>query len=447
MLYNEAEQHWLAYENPLRIIRADRAEQVVPALQQAEAEATAGHTAIGYVAYEAATAFDPALRTQQGDMPLLLFAIFNEASPAVLDPGGAVVPELHAEITEPEHARRIASVRSHLGQGDSYQVNLTFKQRGEVRGDLRRLFSRLLQNQPGIRSVYLEWEEFAVCSLSPELFFRLDGHCLSMEPMKGTRPRGIDYDEDEQLRQELLASEKERAENLMIVDMIRNDMGKIAQSGSVQVDELFQVMRLPSLWQQISTVSCSTTASIVEIFRATFPCPSITGAPKARTMEIIRDLESGPRGIYTGAIGYMQPGRQARFSVAIRTLVVDRRSGQGELGVGGGIVWDSDAAAEWQEALSKSRFMQQAATPEFSLLETMLYEPGRGVFLLDQHLCRLAEAASYFGYPVDLARVQRCLQGFSCDKPQRLRLLVDKYGREQYQQAELSGDNEPVRLA
>ncbi len=437
----------MAYQQPLRVICAREPEQVLAALADVEAETERGNTAVGYVAYEAAAAFDPAYACHRQDLPLVLFAVFDRGRAVELEDREGTGIELEAELSETEYARRLATVRKYLGAGDSYQVNLTFKLRGEVQPDYRSLFANLVRRQPGTRSVYLEWDGHAVCSLSPELFFQLDGERITMEPMKGTRPRGPDWNSDERLGRELLGSEKERAENLMIVDMVRNDLGRIALPGSVKVDELFRLVRLPTLWQQVSTVSCSTRATLAEIFQATFPCASITGAPKARTMEIIHELENGPRGIYTGAVGYAGPGHRARFNVAIRTLVIDRSSGQGELGVGGGVVWDSNASSEWQEALNKARFLQQSPPADFQLLETMLYEPDRGVFLLQSHLQRLARTAAYFGYPCAIDCVENLLGNYEAEDRQKLRLLLDARGGIQLEATTMAPDKDPVRLA
>jgi para-aminobenzoate synthetase/4-amino-4-deoxychorismate lyase len=227
--------------------------------------------------------------------------------------------------------------------------------------------------------------------------------------MKGTRPRGRFPEEDAGFRSDLVGSEKDRAENLMIVDMVRNDLGKIAVAGSVCAEELFSIKRFPTVWQQVSSISAKTDASLGELFSALFPCASVTGAPKARAMGIIRELETEARGVYTGAIGLVKPGRRARFSVAIRTLTLDKHNDIANYGVGGGIVWDSDPDEEWQESLTKAKILS-FDRQSFRLFETMLYEPMSGVFLLNLHLDRLEASAHYFGFDiyVDSIRTRLC---------------------------------------
>ena len=255
--------------------------------------------------------------------------------------------------------------------------------------------------------------------------------------MKGTAPRGLTSAEDRRRRASLAASVKDRAENAMIVDMTRNDLGRVARPGSVCVASAFDVEKYPTLLQMTSTVTARTSASLVEILQATFPPASITGAPKIRTMEIIRELEPDPRGVYTGCIGWLSPGRKARFNVAIRTVAIDRAAAEAEYGVGGGIVWDSDPAAEYAECETKAAVLA-AELPQFELLETMLldstksHEDDRGYFLLERHLRRLAESADYFDFALDPAEVRRRLDELAAGLTHgthRVRLRVDRQGR------------------
>ncbi|OQY22524.1 MAG: hypothetical protein B6I37_06985 [Desulfobacteraceae bacterium 4572_35.2] len=218
--------------------------------------------------------------------------------------------------------------------------------------------------------------------------------------MKGTAPRGDDLTDDLRLRAELANSEKNRAENLMIVDMLRNDLSRVADAGSVHVDNLFQVEAYPTLWQMTTQVQARSRCSIVELFSALFPCSSITGAPKVRTMEIIAELESSPRQIYTGSIGFIAPDGRAQFNVAIRTALIDRQQHCGEYPVGGGIIWDSDAEQEYRETQTKAKVL--GSQPR--LLETLLWEPRKGYLLLEQHLQRLELSAQRFGYPIEIGR-------------------------------------------
>jgi len=226
--------------------------------------------------------------------------------------------------------------------------------------------------------------------------------------MKGTSARGLIFDQDREQADILQRSEKNRAENVMIVDMVRNDMGRIADPGSVYVSRLFEVEQYPTVFQMTSTVECRSSATFPDILKALFPCASITGAPKIRTMQIIKELELGPRGVYTGCIGYVSPGRKARFNVAIRTVCVDKQEGTAEYGVGGGIVWDSNVENEYEECRVKTAVLMEK-TPDFELLESILWEPENGYFLLERHLSRLKRSAEYFGFVVNLPEIKRCL--------------------------------------
>ena len=239
----------------------------------------------------------------------------------------------------------------------------------------------------------------------------------------------------------------------MIVDMVRNDMGRIASTGSVNVPELFSIEKLPTVWQMTSTVTADTGASFVEIMSALFPCASITGAPKPRTMRIISDLEETPRNIYTGCIGYIAPGRKARFSVAIRTVLIDREKKNAEYGVGGGIVWDSESDEEYRECMTKARIVT-GKRRDFALLETILWTSDEGYFLLAKHLKRLSESAEYFTFPVDMTKIGIELQSIRkslSGTPHRIRLLLYRCGKvscESMSQDEHAGQQIPgVKLA
>jgi len=252
--------------------------------------------------------------------------------------------------------------------------------------------------------------------------------------MKGTVSRGRTTVEDQKQSNWLRNSEKNRAENVMIVDMIRNDLGRIAKVGSIRVPELFCMERYPTLWQMTSTVAAQTSASLTDIFRALFPCASITGAPKVSAMKIINQLEITPRKIYTGAIGYIASKRKARFNVAIRTVLMDQEMQKAQYGVGGGIVWDSNSADEYAEALLKAYILTEAQ-PEFSLLETMLWTPQEGFFLREKHMDRLLDSANYFDFRISRNTIEDHLNKLSFASLQRVRLLVDKVGNIQAESA------------
>ena len=294
--------------------------------------------------------------------------------------------------TRREYDRAIEAIRAHLAAGDTYQVNYTFRLRAPLGEDPLRLYAGLARAQQAPYAAYLDGGDHAILSASPELFFRLENGLLEARPMKGTRERGRWFSEDRAMADGLTSSPKERAENVMITDMLRNDLGRISTSGSVVVPSLFQAERYPTLWQLTSTVQSELEAGVnlTQLFAALFPCASVTGAPKVRTMEIIRNLQARPRGIYTGSIGYVSPGLEACFNVAIRTAHLNRSDGWLEYGVGG-ITWDSSADSEYGECLVKARVLSQPR-PEFKLLETLLWEEG-AYYLLDRHVERVVQSA------------------------------------------------------
>jgi para-aminobenzoate synthetase/4-amino-4-deoxychorismate lyase len=293
-------------------------------------------------------------------------------------------------------------------------VNFTFRLRREFTEDPYRLFHSLASREPTPFAAYLDQGSHAICSFSPELFFRLEGDRLVSRPMKGTSRRGVSSEEDLLLADRLRRSPKNRAENIMIVDMVRNDLGRVAAPGSVAVTRTYDIEQYPTLWQMTSTVEARTDAPLSDIVAALFPPASITGAPKVSAMRIIRELEDSPRGVYTGAIGWIAPGRTAQFSVAIRTLTVDRKKGKAEFGVGGGIVWDSDPREEYQECITKAAVLQRRPL-EFSLLETLLWSPGKNFELLEDHLVRLRSSARYFGFTFDDGLIRERLADVSGD--------------------------------
>jgi para-aminobenzoate synthetase/4-amino-4-deoxychorismate lyase len=455
-------QQWLCFQQPEQIIEAYRLEEVVPRLQQLETTIRRLHLyGAGFIAYEAATAFDSALKTHKPSaLPLLWFGLYQKPEiiqlPAPAATGDYLL-DWQPTVTREEYERAIASIKQRIAQGETYQVNYTTRLQAPFRGDPWQLFLKLVRSQQADYGAYFESDRFAICSASPELFFRLEGDVasarqrlrLTSRPMKGTAGRGLALADDEAIARQLQNCPKNRAENVMIVDMIRNDMGRVADIGSVGVPSLFDVERYPTLWQMTSTVTASTGASLSEIMAALFPCASITGAPKARTMEIIRDLEATPRGIYTGSMGFVSPQGEAQFNVAIRTVLIDKESDRAEYGVGGGIVWDSVSADEYGECQVKARVLT-ANRPEFSLLETMLWQPGEGYFLLSYHLQRLRDSAIYFGYRLNLEEVKQKLEGLAKSLPpvsHKVRLLVAADGGATVEASRFSAACEPVKLS
>jgi len=438
------------------LLRADRLDEVVPVLDAVDRAVAKGLHAAGFVAFEAAPAFDSAFAVHPPDprLPLAWFALYErrevadppyEAAARAVEPG-----PWRIDLGEEAYRERVERIRGLIAAGDSYQVNLTARLTAPFDGDPLALYERLCLGQRSGFCAFLDLEGGrSVVSASPELFFRLDKAGLELRPMKGTRPRGRWPAEDRALAAELAASPKDRAENLMIVDLLRNDAGRVAAFGGVRAERLFQVERYETVHQMTSTIRAvpREDAGLAEVFRALFPCGSVTGAPKVRTMQIIREVETGPRGVYCGAIGFVSPG-EAVFSVGIRTLLLDAAAGTAELGVGSGIIWDSEAGAEYRECWSKADFTRRAPA-DFRLLETMRWEPGNGFRLLDRHLARLADSAEYFGYAFDaddaVRRLRDATRGW--EAPARVRITVDRGGSISIEAVPYAAGAEPVRVA
>ena len=401
---------------PAEEISATALDQVIPALRRIDAAVQNGLHAAGFIAYEAAPAFDSHLRVKNPSaFPLLWFGLFKERhqiqAGKFYGDGQFSLTNAQASLEENAYSQAVEHIRERIAAGDTYQVNFTLRQRARFAGEDLALYHRLCRNQRAGYCAYLNIGRYRILSVAPELFFHWYQGQLTTKPMKGTRPRGRTTAEDRAYAEQLQSSPKERAENLMIVDLLRNDLGRIAEFGSVQVPQLFEVERYETVLQMTSTVTAQPLpqAGFVDILQALFPSGSITGAPKIRTMEIIHALEDSPRQIYTGAIGFLSPGPEAVFNVAIRTLLIDTQTGSAELGLGSGITYDSSPAAEYKECLLKGSFLSQAR-PDFSLLETLRYENPAGYFLLDRHLARLADAADYFGFSYQENTVHAALQ-------------------------------------
>jgi len=443
-----------------RVLTAVRPDEVAGVLQEVHDATERGSWAFGYVAYEAAAGLDPQLPTRAaapGGLPLVWFGLCDE--PARVDPvttAAAPLPDdaWRPDWTDEAHARAVATVREHIAAGETYQCNLTDRLRTSAPGDAEDLYARLTLAQRGAYNAYLDLGAHAVASASPELFFEWVDDEVRTRPMKGTAARGRTTAEDAQQRYLLRTSAKERAENVMIVDLLRNDLSRIAEVSSVRVDELFALERYPTVWQMTSQVSARARAGtgLLDLFRALFPCGSVTGAPKRRTMQLIADLEPTPRGIYCGAVGLVAPPSapfRARFNVAIRTAVVDRAGGGAVYGAGGGITWGSEAAAERAELHAKAAVLAHDVT-EHELLETLAFVPGEGLRNLDRHLARMADSADWAGFRFDgasvLASARRAVEGAT--EPARVRILLARDGRVEVELLALPPvDARPVRLA
>jgi para-aminobenzoate synthetase/4-amino-4-deoxychorismate lyase len=453
ILRDVSRNQWLRFESPREMICAYERAEVLPALARVEAWVNEHAAyAAGFIAYEAAPAFDDALVTHPAkDFPLVWFGLYDAPTPF---PSVPFVPPVPSHTWSPNISREtynaaIARIREHIARGDTYQVNYTLRLRAEFDGDAWALFTQLVRAQPNSYAAFLDTGRYAIASASPELFLRREGAALTMKPMKGTAPRGRFTREDRERANWLHHSEKNRAENVMILDMARNDLGKIAEVGSVTPTRLWETERYPTVWQMTSTVQATSDASFVDVLRATFPCASITGAPKARTMQIIAALEPEPRRVYTGAIGFLAPNRRAQFNVAIRTALVDRETKRAEYGVGGGIVWDSEAGDEYEETRHKARVLTEPPR-EFALLESLRWTPQENYWLLDYHLRRLRDSADYFDFVFDETRVLEALARGAAALPRvphKARLLLAQDGALTCSAAPLDIPREVVRLA
>ena len=422
------------FSHPLEILVAHRMDEVAGVVAAAGRQAQAGRWVVGFVAYEAAPAFDAAFEVRPADaaLPLALFAVYCEPDAGTDACGAGAFACGPWRMTTPtaQVDAGIAAVRRGIAAGDWYQVNLTTRLRADFAGDAGALFAALRAAQPGAYGARLDGGAWQLVSVSPELFFdwRPDGG-LTTRPMKGTAPRHADAAADAAAAQALRASAKEQAENLMIVDLLRNDLARVAVTGTVSVPQMFAIEALASAWQMTSTVRCRTRPDVglADVFRALFPCGSVTGAPKVAAMAAIAALEDEPRGAYCGAIGVLRPGGHATFSVAIRTVAID--GGRAECGVGSGIVFDSAADSEYAEWLVKRRFLLRA-TAGFQLIETYLLEAGK-YWLRERHLERLRASAAHFGFACEPARIDAALDALAERQREgawRVRLLLDRHG-------------------
>ena len=444
---------------PARVLVAHHIDEVKPVLEAVHAAAEAGHWCVGHVRYEAAPAFDAALQVHAADGPLVWFEVHDGAPSAWPSAEAAGHAEARATwlptLARPDFDAAIARIHQAIGDGELYQVNYTAPWMGTVTGEGAALFDALLRAQPGGYAACFTAGDEQVLSVSPELFFDWQasaaGGSILARPMKGTAARGATPALDVAAAERLRASPKERAENVMIVDLLRNDLSRIAEPHTVRVPELFHTQALPTVWQMTSDVQARTRSGLrlPDVFAALFPCGSVTGAPKVRAMQLIRELERQPRGIYCGAIGVVRPdgrgGIAATFNVPIRTVVM--RGTQARCSIGSGITASAEAGAEWQEWLHKQAFLARASEP-FEVLETLALVDG--VYRHQaEHLARMAEAAQHFGYPWQPAAVHACLQALAAQHgsgPWRVRLLLDRFGQPRAEAFALQPTATPVRL-
>ncbi len=467
-------QSWTQlFTAPLRVCAAYAPAEIPALFADLESAVAASQCAAGFFSYECGSCFEPKAKTHapRNGEALAWFGIYERSYAFDHESGGFVdgePPELakfrggspDAEtanpepepgiaakfaLSEAEYVRQIARIHEWIRAGDVYQLNFTAPMRFEAPTSVAALYARLRARQPVDYGAFLHWQPGRhTLSFSPELFFRIDQdgarsgeRRIVTRPMKGTARRGRTTREDREIAEWLANDPKNRSENVMIVDLVRNDLGRVAQTGSVRVEELFAVERYPTLWQMTSTVSAELRpdAGFHDIFRALFPCGSVTGAPKVRAMQLIAELEDAPRGVYTGAIGFFSP-RQTVFNVAIRTLELDGT--HGTMGAGSGVVIGSDPAGEFRECLLKAEFLTRSAAelPEkFSLIETMLWDGGYPLGnypFLELHLDRLEDSAEYFDFPCERAAVKAALEQYAQRFPDRaarkVRLLLNGDG-------------------
>ena len=444
----------LVFSQPLEILETTALSEVPAIMEKVEKAIGEGFYAAGYVSYEAAPAFHPEMQVRPaGEMPLVWFGIFNE-------------PQKNSSLSEEQQPYSVSDwkmassverykdgvqrIKLAIEEGDTYQVNYTERLLAEFKGSDLAFYRQLARNQQADYGAYLNLGRFRVLSVSPELFFKVQKGQLTAKPMKGTAPRGRTTEEDRENVTALLASEKERAENLMIVDLLRNDMSRLAKPGTVKAEPLFTVETYPTVHQLTSTVrtELDETATVLNWFQALFPCGSITGAPKISTMKYIADLEQTPREVYCGAVGFITPEKNAVFNVPIRTVIIDQEKETARYGVGGGVTWDSTSEGEYRELQTKAEVLT-VKRPVFRLLESLKLEDGKYP-LLGYHLARLKDSANYFHFLGNIEEAEKELMTLAEQYPKgiyKVRLLLDGKGQLELQAQKTAPIEEPVKCA
>jgi len=424
------------FTQPIKELKTRDLAEVADLLAQVESYQEQGYYVVGYVSYEAAPAFEEKLAVHKTSLLgeyLLYFTVHDkvEISPIPLTYEEVDLPSNWIELTSAEnYEKAIAQIHHHLRQGDTYQVNYTVQLKQDLSVDPFATYNRMVVEQEAGYNAYVEHDEMAVISMSPELFFEQNDRELMTRPMKGTTQRGVTDQEDLAQASWLEQDPKNRSENMMIVDLLRNDMNRISEVGSEHVERLCQVEQYSTVWQMTSTIKSQLRPDVdlVEIFRSLFPCGSITGAPKIATMEIIKNLEPQPRGVYCGTIGLLLPNGRRIFNVAIRTIQLHQ--GKAIYGVGGGITWDSTWESEYREVHQKAAVLYRKQA-RFQLITTGKISQKQLQFE-DQHLERLTKASRYFSYPFDPEELRQKIEEEcqACDSHQdyRLRITLSKSG-------------------
>jgi len=431
------------FSNPIKIVSIYKSEELRDAFLEIEDFISRGYYAAGFISYESGFSFEDNLKDLiiDSEFPLLWFGIYKKPNIFIhgdklsLTKKGSTyqIRNLRANISKNKYTENIRRIKNFIRNGDTYQVNYTFKYKFDFKGSLLGLYEDLKAKQSVSYSALIKTQDHSILSFSPELFFRKNKDSIEVRPMKGTFDRGRDTEEDKHNTEILEHSLKNRSENVMIVDLLRNDLGRISRAGSVKTKKLFEVEQYETLLQMISVVKSrlKEKVSLYDLFKAIFPSGSVTGAPKINTMKIIDSLEKEPRRIYTGSIGFLTPSGDAVFNVAIRTALIDNKTKKGEMGIGSGIIIDSDAVKEFEECKLKANFITQKKK-DFKLIETMLWQRAKGYFLLRPHLKRLKSSAEYFNFKFNkeciIKKLKNLEKKLNSSSDYRIRVLLDRSG-------------------
>jgi len=448
VLCDKENYHSYIFINPVEVIACYKLRDLKPSLEKLQARLRQGLYISGFLSYEAGYAFEQALTGNPNyNFPLLWMGVFKKPfvfdhrknrfinghvplfSQTTINSENYKLKNLHLNTTNKQYLADLKKIKQYIAAGDTYQVNHTLKYKFDFKGSAFSFYQTLRNNQAVSYAAFIKSGEFNILSFSPELFFRQNKRHIYVRPMKGTAKRGISYDDDNKIKSWLGHDIKNRAENLMIVDLLRNDLGRVSTIGSVKTLKLFTVEKYNTLFQLTSTIKSTLQKklSVFELFRSTFPSGSVTGAPKIQTMKIIRGLEKEERKIYTGSIGFMSPQQKSVFNVAIRTILLI--NGTGEMGIGGGITYSSHNQAEFTECKLKARFLTQ---PPFKLIETIRWSKKEGFFLLGLHLRRLKRSARFFGFSYNQALIKKHLKKLvltlKAKYSYKIRLLLSENG-------------------
>ena len=434
------------FTDAIKELKTKNIKEVKHLLAEVEAYQNKGYYAVGYVSYEAAPAFETKFQVIDGPLMseyLLYFTIHEtvQTEPIPLTYEPISLPESWQELTSAEEYKAaIEQIHHHIRQGDTYQVNYTVQLQQKLTADPFAIYNRLVVEQNAHYNAFIQHDDVSIISISPELFFKKDGDKLTTRPMKGTTNRGLTTETDLAQARWLAQDQKNRSENMMIVDLLRNDMNRISKIGSEDVKSLCQVEQYSTVWQMTSTIETQllTNRSLCDVFQALFPCGSITGAPKIATMEIIKKVEKQPRGVYCGAIGILVPQGPSIFNVAIRTLQMEET--KAIYGVGGGITWDSNWESEYEETKQKAAVLYRQ-NPKFDLISTGRIHQGKLLFL-EEHIKRLQESSRYFDYPFNAEKahyqVEALCQSLDLNTDYRLKMSLAKDGELKFEHSQLT---------